>query len=112
MTSSRKFLQKAPAGFAFFIGKSKRDAYKNYLDSNLSVFECPAKIIDEIKEGYVFTNIDCSTDLSCPLASCHPSNDHHKLRSKTWKGQYTYPADEKITVYPLNDVVNFSNQLN
>ncbi|MBC8392321.1 MAG: 6-phosphogluconolactonase [Deltaproteobacteria bacterium] len=64
MTSSRKFLQKAPVGFAFFVGKSKRDAYKNYLDSNLSVFECPAKIIDEIKEGYVFTNIEFSTDLN------------------------------------------------
>ena len=28
-----------------------------------------------------------------------------------YPGQYTYPAYEKITVYPLSDVVNFSYQL-
>ncbi len=58
MTASRKMLLKAKLGIALFIGEGKKEAYKKYLDKNLSIEECPAKIIDYMKKGIAFEALD------------------------------------------------------
>jgi 6-phosphogluconolactonase len=55
---SRNMLIKSKIGILFFIGDSKREAYMRFLDSKLNYNECPAKLVQGLKESYVLTDID------------------------------------------------------
>lgn len=57
MSASAQLLSKASYVFAFFLGKDKRIALKNYHNQNLSVTDCPAKLIDQVKNSYVVTDL-------------------------------------------------------
>ena len=54
MTASRKLLSKASVALLLFFGESKEDVYKRFCDASVSIYECPAKIVKEVKEAYVF----------------------------------------------------------
>jgi 6-phosphogluconolactonase len=58
VTSSRKMLEKADTAIALFLGKRKAGAYKKYRDSSISIGECPAKIINYIRNSYVLTDLE------------------------------------------------------
>lgn len=57
MTASRQLLVKSKYALALFLGEAKRQALANYKDENLTIEECPAKIIDEIKNSYLITDL-------------------------------------------------------
>lgn len=57
MTASRSLLVRAQYGIALFLGEPKHQALKNYQDQTLSVEACPIKIIDEVKHGFVITDL-------------------------------------------------------
>ncbi len=56
-TASKKLLIKAKTAITFFLGDNKRNAYKNYLNKNLEIKNCPVKLINQIKKSYIITNI-------------------------------------------------------
>ena len=56
MTASRKMLLKAKLGIVLFIGEGKKQAYENYLDSKLTLNECPAKLVNKIKNKIILTD--------------------------------------------------------
>ncbi|HLC81489.1 MAG TPA: hypothetical protein VJH68_02425 [Candidatus Nanoarchaeia archaeon] len=43
--------------FLSFYGEGKGDAYEKFQDQSLSIINCPAKLINEVKEGYVVTDL-------------------------------------------------------
>ncbi len=57
MTSTRKLLERSQVALLLFVGEEKREAYKKFKDENVSVEECPAKLIDSIGNSFVFTDI-------------------------------------------------------
>jgi len=57
MSVSKKFLLKSSIGILLFNGETKKKAYIKFLDTHVKVNECPAKLINNIPEAYVITNI-------------------------------------------------------
>jgi len=57
MTASRMLLQSAQIGHMFFMGEGKRQALQAFLNPNLSIKECPAKLVMGIEEHHVWTDI-------------------------------------------------------
>ena len=57
MTSSRTMLEKAHTAIALFLGEAKQQALNNYLDESVSVEQCPAKLINKVKNHFVLTDI-------------------------------------------------------
>jgi 6-phosphogluconolactonase len=57
MTASVKLLQKTDTAFLFFLGQGKKNAYKNYLDKNTDIRNCPSKLVNNIRNAYIFTDI-------------------------------------------------------
>ena len=57
MTFSRKHLLKAKSAIALFYGEGKRDAYKKFFESGVFFEECPVRLIKEINDSYVFTDL-------------------------------------------------------
>ncbi|MFH1408497.1 MAG: 6-phosphogluconolactonase [Nanoarchaeota archaeon] len=57
MSSSKTLLEKAKVGFLLFFGESKREALHDFRNPGLTVMECPSKIITQIEQGYVITDI-------------------------------------------------------
>ena len=57
MSVSKNFLLKSSIGILFFNGETKKNAYKNFLDAHVKVDECPAKLMSNIPEAYIVTNI-------------------------------------------------------
>ena len=57
MSISKKLLLKSSIGILLFNGETKKKAYKKVLDTHVKVNECPAKLINNISEAYVITNI-------------------------------------------------------
>ncbi len=57
MSSSKKLIQKSKTALLFFFGENKLKAYENFQNKNLSVTDCPAKLVNEINDSYVFTDI-------------------------------------------------------
>ncbi len=57
MTASRKLLETAQVGIVVFFGKGKRKALETFQNESISVEHCPAKIIKNIPEWYVVTDL-------------------------------------------------------
>ena len=57
MSMSRKLLLRTKVVVLLFIGDSKREAYKKFQDKNINFASCPAKLINNIKDAYVITDI-------------------------------------------------------
>ncbi len=64
MTASRTLIRSAKFGLAFILESGKRDALRNYLNPQKTVEQCPAKLINEIEEGYVVTNLLDESEMS------------------------------------------------
>jgi len=58
LTASKKLLLRADYAVALFLGESKKSAYVNFLNSDLSVSVCPVKLINQIKNSYLLTNLN------------------------------------------------------
>ncbi|MEA2037355.1 MAG: 6-phosphogluconolactonase [Nanoarchaeota archaeon] len=58
MSASLKLLTNAKIAILLFFGEGKKDAYRKFLDKDIDVSLCPAKLISNINESYVLTNID------------------------------------------------------
>lgn len=58
MSASKKLLQKSQTAILLFMGEEKRDALNKFLDNRLSINECPAKLINEIRDSYALTDIN------------------------------------------------------
>lgn len=58
MTGSKKLLGHAQRGLLLFFGNSKSTAYRNFLSPELTITDCPAKIINEVEESCVLTDIN------------------------------------------------------
>ena len=56
MSASRKLLEKSDYSVLLFFGENKKEAYKKFSDEKLSIIECPAKIVKEIKDGLVLVS--------------------------------------------------------
>ena len=57
MSSSLKLLQKSKTALLLFLGESKRKTYQKFNDKKLSVNDCPAKLVRNIEDSYIFTDI-------------------------------------------------------
>ena len=57
ISASAKLLSKSHSSILLFFGGTKKQAYKNFLNKEFSVLDCPAKIVSNIEESYVFTDI-------------------------------------------------------
>ena len=57
MTSSKNLLQRSQVALLVFLGEEKKEALEKFNDSNLTVQECPAKLIDSIQNAFVFTDL-------------------------------------------------------
>ena len=56
MSSSRKLIGSSRTAILLFLGKEKHRAFAGYRDKNLSLYQCPAKIINGVPERYVLTD--------------------------------------------------------
>jgi 6-phosphogluconolactonase len=57
ISASRRLLESSKISILLFIGKEKETAFKNFLDNNIPVEGCPAKLVNKTKESYVITNL-------------------------------------------------------
>lgn len=58
---SKKFLLKSKIAVLIFKGDIKKEAYLKFLNDEIDIESCPAKIVKEIKESYVLTDIQTKT---------------------------------------------------
>jgi len=54
ISASRKLLQKSKTAVLIFFRESKEKAYKDFTNPKLSVRQCPAKLVNKIKDTHVF----------------------------------------------------------
>ncbi|MBI2139747.1 6-phosphogluconolactonase [Candidatus Woesearchaeota archaeon] len=57
MTASRKLLSGAKSAILLFFGEGKREALKKFNDENVSVEECPAKLVEGAPRAFVVTDL-------------------------------------------------------
>jgi 6-phosphogluconolactonase len=57
MSASRTLLARTPAGVLLFYGEGKRAALDAYRDPGVAWAQCPARLVDEMSRGWVFTDI-------------------------------------------------------
>jgi len=57
MSSSRNLLERSKNAVLMFIGESKMQAYKNFLNNDLSIEECPAKLLNEVENLIIYTDL-------------------------------------------------------
>ena len=57
VSASRELLLKSKCAIMLVFGEDKRNAYNNMMKNNVSYYECPASIIRNIKNSYVFTDL-------------------------------------------------------
>jgi 6-phosphogluconolactonase len=57
MSMSTNMIVRSDISFLMLLGKEKKYAYKKYLDTNLDYKKCPSKLVDNINESFIFTNI-------------------------------------------------------
>jgi len=57
MSASRRLLSKSKVFILLFFGESKRKAFENFNNPRLSICDCPAKIVKQIKKSYVLTDL-------------------------------------------------------
>jgi 6-phosphogluconolactonase len=54
---SRKTIEQSNNCIALFFGESKKEAYEKFISADTQVIECPVKVITNIKNTYVFTDV-------------------------------------------------------
>ncbi len=54
MTMSKQLLLDSDTAVVLFFGEGKRVAFEKFLDEDLGVADCPAKIVSSVKNGFVF----------------------------------------------------------
>ena len=57
MSASVGLLRQAKIAMGLFLGEAKKQALANYCNTALGLVECPAKILDEVPQGYVITDL-------------------------------------------------------
>ena len=60
MSASAALISKSKAAFAIFTGEGKREALEKYLNPEVSLEACPAKLIDQVARGYILTDLPLS----------------------------------------------------
>jgi 6-phosphogluconolactonase len=60
MTSSLSLMQTAEIAVLLFVGEAKRAAMEKFNDAACSVADCPAKLVRELKDATVFTDLNGS----------------------------------------------------
>lgn len=58
MTASKRLLENSQVGILLFFGESKKAAFEQFQDAQVSVEDCPAKLVEDIKESYIFVSED------------------------------------------------------
>lgn len=58
MTSSLSLMQTAETALILFVGEAKREAYTKFNDAQCPVAACPAKLVLELKDTTVFTDLN------------------------------------------------------
>ncbi|MCK5072749.1 MAG: 6-phosphogluconolactonase [Bacteriovoracaceae bacterium] len=58
MSSSKKLLMNTHTSLLLSFGTSKQNAFSNFKNDSLSVYDCPAKIIKSIPNSYIFTDLE------------------------------------------------------
>jgi len=56
ISASSSLIRKSNLSILLFIGKDKREAYENFISPEVKIDDCPAKIVNTIKESYVLTD--------------------------------------------------------
>ena len=57
MTASKHLMQTAKTSILIFLGEAKKDALLKFKDDNVKVEHCPVKLVKEIEDSHVFTDI-------------------------------------------------------
>ena len=57
MTTSVSLLRQAETGIVLFCGKVKQQAFEKFKDKSTSIEDCPAKLVCEMKERYVSSDL-------------------------------------------------------
>ncbi|MDP7180563.1 MAG: 6-phosphogluconolactonase [Candidatus Woesearchaeota archaeon] len=57
MSLSKTLLKKSKVAIILFLGPAKREAFIKFKNKNTKVINCPAKLINSIKESYALTNL-------------------------------------------------------
>ena len=63
MSSSRKLILKAKTILVLFFGSVKLGAYKKFLDDNLDFSQCPAKLVQNIRDSYLLTDVETEQEV-------------------------------------------------
>jgi len=58
MTSSLSLMQSAEVALILFVGEAKREAYTKFNDAAFLVADCPAKLVQALKDTTVFTDLN------------------------------------------------------
>jgi len=58
MSASRKLLEKSGTALLLFFGDSKKAAFGKFYEESVSVDDCPAKLVKNINNSYVLTDIE------------------------------------------------------
>jgi len=57
MSSSLNLLKRSKYGVLLFYGEGKRQAFDNYLNDKLKIVDCPAKLVNELSNALILTDI-------------------------------------------------------
>ena len=57
ITASRKLLERSGTAIVLFFGDKKKKAYGAFSNSKTSIENCPAKLVEKVKDSYVFTEV-------------------------------------------------------
>ncbi|MCC6955005.1 MAG: 6-phosphogluconolactonase [Deltaproteobacteria bacterium] len=57
MTASRDRIVESDVAFALFVGEGKREAFQKYRAAGGTEMECPAKLLDAVKQAYAVTDL-------------------------------------------------------
>ncbi len=58
ISASRKQIVEGKKAIILFFGETKAEAYQNFIDENISVEECPAKLVFEVEDSLAFVDVD------------------------------------------------------
>ena len=58
MTATATLIRRSQVAFGLFIGEAKREALTRFRDPALSFQECPAKLLNDIPQSYVITDLN------------------------------------------------------
>src|SRR3989344_1021449 len=58
MSASLHLLKKSKVAIVLFYGEAKREAYDQFNNDEVSIIDCPAKLVLEIKESFAVTDLE------------------------------------------------------